>query len=434
RAAARLSYTVAIHAADDPTGKVLLWSVLYGLQQFNNLPALLHWVVGRFNDPQSKDAWLELLPPGDRGLLIAHIKRNRNLLITCKPWRIEGHWLESTQSHELARQQLYADEARKLAVRCRFPGNLFRLMVDYASHSTALRYTMAGLDVALQVKHMENTLPHWLGKASSADMTRYVELLRRALAVQQPLNDYLFGLQDLHAFTRTKLQATLRTLIPVNTPDPDNILVTLTHYTPAPPVVGDTNATAAQTTRVNQTLTRCAVDQLTAVQTPVVSLTMADGSAVPDALHAEGIRAMIRELDIASQYQAYLATEFSPSSSFYTERRRRFSRLVSPQVVQIAFQQVLEGTLSRRACDYIEAVITMPDAMARLPVDGQAIAIRPLQMLASEGGTPDVAVGMHLIGPTNPSKGPLVLYTLNGTGPILREFEHQADLLAKVLA
>ncbi len=434
RAAARLSYTVAIHAADDPTGKVLLWSVLYGLQQFNNLPALLHWVVGRFNDPQSKDAWLELLPPGDRGLLIANIKRNRNLLITCKPWRIEGHWLESTQSHELARQQLYADEARKLAVRCRFPGNLFRLMVDYASHSTALRYTMAGLDVALQVKHMENTLPHWLGKASSADMTRYVELLRRALAVQQPLNDYLFGLQDLHAFTRTKLQATLRTLIPVNTPDPDNILVTLTHYTPAPPVVGDTNATAAQTTRVNQTLTRCAVDQLTAVQTPVVSLTMADGSAVPDALHAEGIRAMIRELDIASQYQAYLATEFSPSSSFYTERRRRFSRLVSPQVVQIAFQQVLEGTLSRRACDYIEAVITMPDAMARLPVDGQAIAIRPLQMLASEGGTPDVAVGMHLIGPTNPSKGPLVLYTLNGTGPILREFEHQADLLAKVLA
>ncbi|WAH56888.1 hypothetical protein LZ023_28430 [Pseudomonas silvicola] len=434
RAAARLSNVIVVHAANQPNGKVLLWSTVYGLQVFPNLASLTHWVVSNLISPARREPWLALLPPGDRILLLQQLALEYPPVMTCKPWRIEGHWLEETQRIELQRQQLCADEARKLAVRCHFSGTLFQRLVDYASSYDTLRWGMRGLNISLEVKHLEATLPGWIARSTPLQLAEYMVLLRRSLAVEQPSNDYLFGLQDLHLFAKVKLQARLKTLIPVDTPDPDHIMVTLTQFTPAVPPTGDNLPVPALTVNVNETLTRCTVDQLTTVQTPVLSLTMTDGSAVPAQLRAEDIRGMIRELDIATQYQTYLAEHFSRTDPQYAERRERFGNVCAPQLAQVAFQQQLDGTLSREACAFVRAVVEMPDALARLQTQGKEVVIRPLQLLGSEGAQPDIVAGMHLIGPVDMNQGPLVLYTVNAPKLTFQAFKHRADLLEQVLA
>ena len=71
----------------------------------------------------------------------------------------------------------------------------------------------------------------------------------------------------------------------------------------------------------------------------------------------------------------------------------------------------------------------MPDGAARLPLNGQAIIVRPFELLAEPDAAPDRARGLYLIGPAHSGGGPQVLWVSYSEHYTFRAYSDEPALL-----
>ncbi len=433
RKVAVLSNTFMLQARQNAQGPLLFWSALYGLRDFTTVTGLLSWLDECLRTAPSNEPWLGLLPPADQEALLNALAHDPATAITINTWPISLPLTVQLQRHEWLRQQAVATTAFQLARDFHFEGALLRRYVHACSAADVMNVHFQGLSNALQYCHLTAILPKWLSSATVDDLKAYVALLSTCVRLQHPENDFLFGITDLKQFAHLRVSERLRKDFGATAPDPDAVLITLRQFQGMPIRLGEIPSHLAAATQVyRETLSTAAVDQLALTPGIPAIVEMADASQPPVGLTPAYVNSMIASLDIAKQYRDVLAQKFAVDEPDYLERQLRFSRQQAAELLAAAFQQKMSKTLTNTAYRYVENVVSMPDALAREPVDSVDVVIRPLQFLAASFLLPDTATGMHLIGPKDISQGPLVLYTVHTKGDLFREYRNGDDLLDKL--
>ncbi|WP_416425257.1 hypothetical protein RAM80_05710 [Pseudomonas sp. App30] len=433
RPEAVLSNVFVVHTDGDDSGQVLLWSVLAGVEVFSTRTLLLQSLGDRLRTPPLNVDWLSLLPPDDDEALSRALGRTPEVPLSLSTWPITDSVPRRLQLDERRRQRQAARSAYQLTCTLRFSGELVRRYVHLTAVKDALTTYLQGLDTALDYWHLKTTLPSWLTDASSQELTTYTALVGTCARLQALGEDYLFDIPDLRTFTRGRVTERLQQDLGDKAPQPDDVLITLRHFTPGLVGAGEIPSQLPAATQVQrETLTTAAIDQLTLLPGTPAILEMTDASPLPAGLDSDYVRKMVASLDVASQYRQLLATRLSPDDADYATRQLRYSRQLTAELITAAYQQKLAKRLSDTAYRYVAAVLTMPDALARQPLAGVDVVIRPLQFQAASYLDPDTATGMHLIGPKDITQGPLVLYTPYNEQSVFREYANADDLLAKL--
>lgn len=435
RPEAVLSNVFVVHTDDAASGQLVLWSVLEGVEVFSTRTSLLQSLGERLRAPPLNADWLSLLPPDDDEALSRALSRTPELAVSLSTWPITGSVPRQLQLDERRRQRQATRSAYQLTCTLRFSGELVRRFVHLNAVKDALTTHLQGLDTALDYWHLKTTLPGWLTDASTQELSTYTALVGTCAHLHALGEDYLFDIPDLKTFTRERVIERLQQDLGDKAPQPDDVLITLRHYTPGIAGVGEIPSQLPAAIQVHrETLTNAAIDQLTLLPGTPAILEMADASPLPAGLDGNYVRKMVASLDVASQYRKLLATRLSPDDTDYTTRQQRYSRQLMAELLTTAFQQKLAKSLTDTAYRYVATVLTMPDDLARQPWAGVNVVIRPLQFQAASYLEPDTATGMHLIGPKDFAQGPLVLYTPYSDRSVFREYTNADDLLAKLRA
>lgn len=433
RAEAVLTNAFVLGPRGKAKGPLLLWTILEGLQSFDTDQALSEWLTASLHNPPENRDWMQLFMPADGLAFAAALKANAALPLKIVLAGITESLPARLQEIEWNRQQASSLAAWQQACDFDFEGDLAQDYVHTVTLDGALNSHLLGLAHAVEYCHLKTTLPAWLTTASMEDFITYTALVRTCEHLQREGNDYLFGIADLATFTHRRVSERLRKDLGANAPDPGNVLITLRHFEPAMVGAGDIPSHLPGLTQERrETLTEAAIDQLSTLPGTPLILEMTDASPLPEALNADYVHKLLRELDVGSQYRALLAEKFNEDNADYPERQRRFARQLTAELLTNAFQQQLMETLTDTAFHYIQTLLVMPDAQARTPWQGVDVVIRPLQFQAASFLAPDQATGLHLIGAKDMSKGPLILYTVYTEEHVFREYANKEDLLKQL--
>jgi hypothetical protein len=149
----------------------------------------------------------------------------------------------------------------------------------------------------------------------------------------------------------------------------------------------------------------------------------AAASLTPDYL-----RALVREVDIGAAYMGLLRKAFMPTDAHYAERKHLFVTQLPAALMAVALPEKVEDRLSERAYQFLSMVLSMPDGIAREPLDGTWVILSPLQLVADAGMNPDPVAGVYLICPAAPDAGPVVLYAVYHPDFVFREYASREAL------
>lgn len=429
RAPVTLTNTFVVHAGGNVPGPLLFWSCLDGLQAFDSLSQLRTWLTATLQDTSANLEWQRLLPAGEQTLPARKVSDTGAPTLTLSTWQMTQPLTVQLQRDERNRQQRAVRQTYQTAMALGFDGKLIRRYMHITALEDALSLHLQGLSNALEFCHLRAVLPKWLVQAPLNDFAAYTALVHLCAYQQNLGQDYLFDIPKLMNFSKTQLTQRLSKDLGNTAPDPDQVLVTLRQYHAALVLPGQLPSSIPASTQVRrETLTAAALDQLSWFPGTPATLEMADLQALPKGLTPAYVRTLIDELNVAQQYRDVLTTKLLIKDPDYPERLRRYAQRVVPELLVSALQQKLKGTLSQTARDFIEHVLTTPDGLARPPLNGVEVVIRPLQLQGASYLDPDLVIGMHLIGPKDSSHGPQVLYTVYDAQPF-REFANKQALL-----
>ncbi|MFP3516036.1 DUF6543 domain-containing protein [Pseudomonas sp. SIMBA_077] len=293
----------------------------------------------------------------------------------------------------------------------------------------------AGLGLERQLEmantqQFESALAPWLKDASKADQLAYANLLQRYERVVQNEGSYLHGIPDIEDYARTALNTQLVVDFPQDVVDPDAIEVILDTYLAAPVAIGSTPSfLAASITREVQSLTRFALNGFNRLEGGAVFLRAPKGRVLPLTLDARYVKRLVRKLNIGHAYQTLLSSALAPQTEGAAQRQWQFAEQLVLQTLEQGLRGKLSGSLSATAYGYLKHVIEQPDGLARNPFEGEPLIIRPLELIADIGRTPDLASGIYVVGPQAPHKGPQLLWVMYSEHFSLKEYATEGQLL-----
>lgn len=293
----------------------------------------------------------------------------------------------------------------------------------------------AGLGLERQLEmantqQFESALAPWLKDASKNDQLAYANLLQRYQRVVQNEGSYLHGIPDIEDYAHTELKTQLALDFPEAELDVDTIEVVLDTYLAAPVAVGSTPSfLAAATTREIQSLTRFALTGFNRLEGGAMFVRAPNGSVLPLTLDARYVKRLVRRLDIGRTYKTLLTGALAPQSEGGAQRQRQFSEQLVLQILEQGLKGKLSGSLSATAYSYLKHVIERPDGLARDPFEGEPLIIRPLELIADSGRTPDLATGIYVVGPQAAHKGPQLLWVMYSEHFSLKEYASEGQLL-----
>lgn len=417
-------------------GRVILWTPVSGFESFVSL------------DDCTAQLEARLLSSALRWDLLANV--------SCEHQALVSAYLDARHDWAVAGQNqwLYFDRFEQdFVYQCQTAAiNTVLLDVDYvcaqarainvsaAGFENSVRSVLverhAGIDFARQreksdTQQFENALPDWLKSASRADQLTYANLLQRYQMAVQDKGSYLHGIADITDYARTQLLARLATDFPLYKLQPDAIEVVIDTYVAAPVALGNTPSfLPAATSREVQTLTHFALNGFYRLEGGAIFVRPTTNTALPVALDARYIRALVRKLDIGRNYRLLLTTHLAPGKEGVEARQRQFTEQVTLQLREQGLREKLEGSLTATAFGYLEHLLDRPDGLARDPVNGVSIIIRPLELVADAGRDPDLATGIYIIGPGEREVGPQLLWVMYNERFSLKEYPSEAQLLA----
>lgn len=273
-------------------------------------------------------------------------------------------------------------------------------------------------------------LPDWLKTATPDDQQQYAQWLQRYQAAGQSGQSYLHGIPEINDFSRALLTLRLKADFRGQEIEPDAIEVESDTYLAAPVAPGNIPSfLPAATARTVQSLTQFALSGFARLNADTLFVRGKNGGALPPALNTDYLRHMVRKLDIGGHYLALLQALLAPGSAGADGRQQQFARHLGLQVIEQAFREKLIDFRRETAYRYLRHVMEMPDGSARLPLDGVAIIIRPLELIAEPGSEPDRVSGMYLVGPASTDAGPQILWANYSERFTFKVCDSDADLL-----
>ncbi|RRV05606.1 hypothetical protein EGJ27_17480 [Pseudomonas sp. v388] len=421
----------ALRAPDQSQQSLLFWSPLVGLKAMDCAAPLQTWLQARLTDPDWRSRWLAIFPGEVRQWLDDSLAADATITVSLE--RVEGDFLRCMQLH--GQQWLSTEFAAALrdARRQRLAAEPFKSLVDLNATPDWLLTWLDHLSIRVQNLLLIGAMPDWLQSASLDDLQLYVDLVQAYVRDHDPATDFLADVPTIRLFARERLREALRRDFSGHDPDPDTITLTMTRYAIAPVGTGDIPMSVpAATIKRSESLVDYALNHFSHMQDGVSSVSLSDGAPAPAGLDARYVARLVHELDVGLQYQRLLAERFDPGKPEYAQHRERFMRNVPWRLLVTAMEMKMQGVISQAGFDYIEAVLDMPDGLARRPVNGRQIVLRPLALLPRKGMAADAVGGFFLIGPKDPTQGPLVLHVHFSEAFSFSEFRDHQHLLARL--
>ncbi|WP_419736255.1 dermonecrotic toxin domain-containing protein [Pseudomonas sp. COR18] len=395
------------------SGRTLLWTPAQGAEAFDSLHSADNELQRRLHDPVERLSLLENTTQEQRPrhLPIATPQRGNRRTYPSLGFELIHNGLQNNRYNSLIDKAL-ADLNH--AVTSDYKGDNLHQHLQSCLDSHA---TVPMLERALQAAQNSAThlaLPPWLRSASDSQQFALAALLDRYRQDAATTDDYHRGIPDIRETARTKLKSLLARDFPQAYLDPQRITVWLTPREAALPL--------------SEPLSEFVLRHVDDIRPRAISLS-SDAGSLPGTLTDERIKALVQEADIGQHYAALLESHLSPEVLHNAHRRPAFSRHSFWQGLLHAFVQRLRNTLSEKAHAYIKHLLAMPDGVARLPLDGQHIELKPLQLQSGAQTPADPVAGFYLIGPHASQPGPRVLFCPQGDRPVFQEYPSEAALL-----
>ena len=387
------------------SGRMLLWTPALGLEGFGSLSQFKASVDQRLADPVERQVFLENLARPDWQTYPTYALSTLEL--------IEDNLVEHVQRTHAQQKDLELAHILSMQLSVQQLHKLWQVQVTQSLAPTNVQRAME-MAQSMIVQHGLQ----WLGHASAVDQQLYAELLEQYRNNVNDNQDYLHGIDSLAQFTRKKLSALLTTLYDRSSVTPDEIEVGL-------PAQGDTPAR-------NQSLLGYALSHQSYWKDEVPFFAGTGTTPLPDTLDARTLKTRIQALKVNAAYQAYIESCLGSASADFAQRSTRFAKQLPWQLMQYAHSLTLQGQLSPTAFGLIQQVMDMPDATARATVAGADAMICPLQLLIDAGTKTLKVPGVYLIGRTGAGKTPQVLYAPYSPGHTLKEYPHEAELVAEL--
>ncbi|NWD69847.1 hypothetical protein HX870_19810 [Pseudomonas gingeri] len=390
-------------------GRALLWTPAGGLEAFDSLPRAEDELKRRLRTPVQCLSLLENLITAVPHASFAANNHRDGMSIGFE--RIRNNFL-SERIDSLVDKAL-GDIAE--AARAQLPAASLQSQVQ----SCLLRQaSLAHLEKALQAtrhSRLHSALPGWLANARADEQLALAELLdRHRQHVDTPI-DYHHDIPDIRAFARAKIAGLLNRDFPALGLNPDDVHLSVS----GPP---------AQSTHT-QTLTDYALRHFDEIDGAATTLTGAEQLA--EGLTVAHLNTLIKEADLGTHYAALLDSHLSHSEKRVPERQHLFSQHLVWQSLEHALRQYLQQSLSAQAHGLIRHLFSMPDGVARLPLAGSDIIVRPLELLRQARKSADQALGLYLIGRSD-SLGAQVLFSPYGARPAFREFDNESLFMSEL--
>ncbi|MCI3946499.1 hypothetical protein K0038_03558 [Pseudomonas syringae] len=414
--------------------KPALWLIGKGLLVFETRHALTQYVASRLAGAESTVSITNLLAEPDRQTLLSRLAQPEPPDINVTLHLVEGHFIAALQGDEIERQRRTAAYLYRQAAEWELPSGLFSHLLEAAERDDRNRQVLSNLGSAIQFVIYRAIVPVWIIQASMNEQIILVEALRRFYVNCVGLRDFLFDVPDLYQYSQEQLTKSLARDFPDQSLDPEDILVTLTHYVAVPVPAGQTpQSIPAATGVIRESLVEFAANRFMSRLDGAISITLKEGRTTPAALTPAYVRHLVESLDIATGYRSVLDRLFADTDPDYAERRSLFTQQMPSLDLLRAFSMKLKNDISGDAYRFVEGVLNMPDAIARLPVDGKYVQFCRLQLLpASEGWAPTIVLNAYLIGPSKPQSGPWVLYVLTYDDFVFKEYPSQAAVLEDI--
>ncbi|MGV6394474.1 dermonecrotic toxin domain-containing protein [Pseudomonas caspiana] len=427
--AAQLSNVMVVQQPLKSGSRPLLWSALLGLQEFDSLAELRLELTARLRFTQSRGRWLDLIADPDRGKIQALLLRNGSPNGEIQLVPVQGDFLEHLDQGETNRQWQDIETAYRTALEWRADAVLFERMLLSARQDNKARAQIDTLANQMEMSLLSAGIPAWLKTGTIADLLVLRQLLVRFGQLYSS-RQRIPSVDSLITYASTQVRQRLQQDFPGVHLDPERLLVTLTRYTSAPGVTGDIPSfIPAATTIISESLTHFAINRLADVQDATLSIASEDATPLPAGLSAEYVGALVRSLDVGAGYIQYLNGVYSETAPDYSSRLEQFIALAPSAMLLVAFQMKMEGVLSETAYAFIQSVMTMPDGLARLPVDGKTVNFSPLKLVSAEGYAADLVAGIYLITPLDLTEGPWILHAPAHAVYFYKEYASQSDLL-----
>lgn len=419
-------------------GRAIIWTPALGFERFDSLDQCTAQLEARLLDKALRWDLLANVSMGEQPRIVT-------LLDGTGSWKVPGQnqWFYFEPIEQDFTRHCQRAAMNKLLVDAQFACNLARSTPLSAqgfenSLQSVWRQVSAGV-VQNRVAELARlhvfraSLPGWLKNASPADQLDYANLLQRIERAGQANQDYLHDIPDITVYSRSQLKARLSADFPGQALDPDAIEVILHTYIGAPVPVGNTPSFLAAATSVStQTLTQFALNGFYRLNAGAVFVRAKGDGPLPGALGADYVRQLTRQLNIGAHFQALLKTRLAPGNAGVALRQQQFAEHLWLQVMEQALRERLIDPRCETAYRYLRHVMDRPDGTAREPLNGVAIIIRPLELVADTGREPDRVSGVYLIGPQAPQVGPHILWVNYSTRFSLKTFASEAQVLEQL--
>jgi len=418
-----------LHQPSNPSSQILFWSGLTGAIPFASLSALEDYLNARLSNPLKRGPWLQLVTGPNKESVRLRVERLSDNRLTLDTPAIEGNFIQRLQQIECQHHYEGIEAAYSFVLRSHFNALLFaRTMKDAEAGSLAIP-ALNVLCVAIQTMLFEAFMPGWIKSATAQDLLTYSDILLQYCLLNDPKLDFLYEIPRLQEYSRERVIKQINVDFPDSALDPDKLNITKTQYIPAPVSVGAIpSALPAATIIHTETLTQYALDHFSSMPGAALTVSAPMGQSLPAGLTPAYLQALVRKLDVGANFQKLLLQKLSPNNADYSTRQKRFIQQVPALVREVAFQMRLEKQLSVTAYDYIESIVSMPDGIARQPVHGQNVVLRPLHLVCAEDIEPDSVSGLYVIGPEDLTQGPVILHAIYHEGFSFKEYADQDSL------
>lgn len=411
------------------SGRAILWTVEGGFECFNGIDDCLASLLVRLQDKTRQWALLECIDRREHPQVLDYLQGKSAGAVRFVLSPVAGHWLEHCQNVVIEKHLREVEFALEHAVRQHLCAES---TVHWVQPFLAVEQVVLNVDASVERLNswlFSQLLADWLQQASVDDQHEYAHVLLQAHQTQGDGDSYLKGVPELLVFAREQLEARLETDFPGLELKADQIEISVLQF--VGPAGGEIAGRPA-VSRLSNTLTSFAVSNFFNVESGIPSYRSLTGQHLPPGLDDRYVRAMFRSLNISARYQALLEEQLSPGKPGVEERQRLFSQQLPAQVLVQAIEAKLKGELSDTAYGYLKHVFGSPDGKARERLNGTALVIRPLALLALAGRHADVAQGLYLIGPVEAGAGPQILYALYSQDHMFTEYKDEPALLAQL--
>ncbi|WP_248796767.1 hypothetical protein [Pseudomonas sp. MWU13-2105] len=392
------------------SGSVLLWTPVQGAEAFPSFHAAEVELQRRLHDPLDRLALLEQIARNERAAIPAlpPNPHDNHRAYPALGFELIQNGFRGNRQHSLIDKAL-GDLAH--AAASSYAGEHFHQHLQSCLETHA---TVPPLEKAIQAAEnaaLHLALPAWLASTTDSRQFALASLLDRYRQDAATTADYHQDIPDIRDNARTKVMSLLSRDFPATQLDPDKVSVSLKPKNAA--------------MFIRESLTDFALRHFDDIDQSSIVVGTPTGP-LPRELSNERLKTLVKEAAVGSHYANLLASYLSDSA----RRRPAFSKHFFWQSLLHAFTQVIRNTLSATAHGYIKHLLAMPDGLARKPLNGQSIDLRPLALISGTQAPADPVAGFYLIGPKPGERGPRILFTPQGPQPTFQEYTDDAALLA----